>query len=57
MVVPIHVHPLRDRKDDIPLLVRHFLDEFNRHFGYEKTLSPEYWTSSSNTPGPETAGS
>jgi PAS domain S-box-containing protein len=41
MVVPIHVHPLRDRKDDIPLLVRHFLDEFNRHFGYQKTLSPE----------------
>ena len=41
MVVPLHVHPLRDRKDDIPLLVRHFLDEFNRHFGYQKTLSPE----------------
>ncbi len=41
MVVPLHVHPLRDRKDDIPLLVRYFLDEFNRHFGYEKTLSPE----------------
>jgi transcriptional regulator with PAS, ATPase and Fis domain len=41
MVVPLHVQPLRNRKDDIPLLVRHFLDEFNRHFGYEKTLSPE----------------
>ncbi len=41
MVVPLHVQPLRDRKDDIPLLVRHFLDEFNRHFGYQKTLSPE----------------
>jgi len=41
MVVPIFVSPLRERKDDIPLLVRHFLDEFNRHFGFRKTLSPE----------------
>ena len=29
MVVPVNVVPLRDRKEDIPLLVRHFLNEFN----------------------------
>jgi transcriptional regulator with GAF, ATPase, and Fis domain len=27
---PIHIPPLRDRKDDIPLLVNHFLDIFNK---------------------------
>jgi two-component system nitrogen regulation response regulator NtrX len=29
-VIPIRVPPLRDRKDDIPLLVRHFADLFSR---------------------------
>jgi transcriptional regulator with PAS, ATPase and Fis domain len=41
MVVPINIAPLRERKEDIPLLVRHFLDEFNRHFGYDKSISPQ----------------
>ncbi len=41
MVVPIHLAPLRDRKEDIPLLVMHFLDKYNRHFGFAKTFSPE----------------
>jgi len=29
-VVPIHLPPLRDRKDDIPVLAAHFLDRFKR---------------------------
>ncbi|OPY92439.1 MAG: Transcriptional regulatory protein ZraR [Syntrophaceae bacterium PtaU1.Bin231] len=40
MVVPIDVPPLRQRKEDIPPLVHHFLAEFNKHFGFEKTISP-----------------
>ena len=27
-VIPIHLPPLRDRRDDIPVLARHFLDKF-----------------------------
>jgi two-component system response regulator AtoC len=32
-VVTISTPPLRERKEDIPLLTRHFLDQFNRQFG------------------------
>ena len=41
MVVPIHLAPLRDRKEDIPLLIVHFLEKFNQHFGFKKTLCPK----------------
>jgi two-component system nitrogen regulation response regulator NtrX len=32
-VVPIHVPPLRERREDIPLLVEHFLSQFSRTDG------------------------
>ncbi len=32
-VVPIHLPPLRQRKEEIPLLVRHFIDECNDKLG------------------------
>lgn len=35
-VIPLKVSPLRDRKEDIPLLADHFLREFSVKEGYEK---------------------
>ncbi len=32
-VIPIHIPPLRERKEDIPLLINHFLQEFNKELG------------------------
>jgi two-component system response regulator AtoC len=32
-VIPIHVPPLRERKEDIPLLVDHFIEKFNFEAG------------------------
>ena len=41
-VVVIELPPLRNRQDDIPLLIRHFLDKYSQAFGKKVTgLSPE----------------
>jgi two-component system, NtrC family, response regulator HydG len=32
-VFPLHLPPLRERKDDIGLLINHFIDKFNRQTG------------------------
>jgi len=41
-VIPVHVPPLRDRKEDIPLLVRHFLEKFRAEAGLpDVTVSQE----------------
>jgi DNA-binding NtrC family response regulator len=41
-VVPIHVPPLRERREDILPLAKHFLDQFNRSFGKDfRAIDPE----------------
>jgi len=39
-VIPIHIPPLRKRKEDIPLLTKYFIKKYSREFGKEiKTMS------------------
>jgi two-component system response regulator HydG len=38
-VVPLHAPPLRERKEDLPLLAQHFLDRFNQRNGTRRTLT------------------
>ena len=39
-VIPIQMPPLRERKEDIPLLTRHFIEKYAREFGKEvRTIS------------------
>jgi two-component system, NtrC family, response regulator AtoC len=41
-VVPIHLPALRERRDDIPLLVEHFIHDFGRVYGVgPKRVTPE----------------
>ncbi|OLN30961.1 sigma-54 interaction domain-containing protein [Desulfosporosinus metallidurans] len=40
-IVPLHLTPLRERKDDLLALAKTFLDQFAREVGHELTLSPQ----------------
>ncbi len=41
-VINIQLPPLRDRRDDVPLLAEHFLAQLNERSGMEKEISPEW---------------
>ena len=52
-VIQIEVPPLRERVDDIPLLVKHFIEKYREDEGGEKIeLSPEVWKAIYNYPWP-----
>ena len=39
-VIPIHLPPLRERKEDIPVLTKYFIEKYSHEFGKEiKTIS------------------
>jgi two-component system response regulator HydG len=40
-VVPLRIPPLRERREDVPLLAAHFLQRFNQRSGEHKVLAPE----------------
>ncbi len=43
-VIPIHMPPLRERKEDIPLLTKHFIEKYAREFGKEVRTISSYAT-------------
>jgi PAS domain S-box-containing protein len=40
-VVPIRIPPLRERKEEIPFLLAHFLEKYNKKYGLQLQLSKE----------------
>ena len=57
-VIPIRIPPLRDRRDDIPVLVSHFIGKYNRE--RKRALEgrgPSFSRPCGATPGRGTSGS
>ena len=56
-VIKIDVPPLRDRPEDIPLLITHFLNKYARPASRPRRSRPRRWTGSSATAGRATSAS
>ncbi len=39
-VVPVRVPALRERREDIPVLINHFIDKFNKKYKIDKKIDP-----------------
>ena len=42
-VIPIYIPPLRERKEDLQVLVPHILNKLNKRWGLMKTLANDVW--------------
>jgi DNA-binding NtrC family response regulator len=42
-IAHVHLLPLRDRKEDIPILIRHYVQEFSANHDYPLTETDEVW--------------
>jgi transcriptional regulator with PAS, ATPase and Fis domain len=51
-VINIHVPPLRERREDIPLLVDHFFENMGRGNGSRPVITPEAYVALSEYPWP-----
>jgi len=40
-VFPLNIPPLRERKEDVPLLINHFINKYNQQLGNEITKVPQ----------------
>ena len=57
-VIPVHLPPLRERAEDVPVLVEHFLRHARRALGRAiEGFSTRPWRRSCATPGPATYAS
>ncbi|EKD35723.1 MAG: hypothetical protein ACD_75C01807G0001, partial [uncultured bacterium] len=41
-VIPIHLPPLRERREDIPILTKHFIEKYSREFNKEIKMISAY---------------
>lgn len=49
-VVPVHIPPLRERREDIPLLIRYFTDHYNRRYNSYKRFTDKLIEEMSSLP-------